>query len=383
AGGWRESDARTLRSRGTGVRTTSIRSAGDSHPARTVGLAVMLLLAAIGLPPRLLAAELPVLRILNWEEYLDPEVAAEFGRRHGVRVEETHFDSDSERDRKLAANGATGFDLAIVDASQIAVYRDRGWIEPIGESRVPGLRELDNRWRRIADGTATHTFPFAWGTVGIAYRADRLTRPPESWLALFQPAASLCGKVIDFSDARELVASALKATGQSANTGERSAYARAEQLLKAQRPCVAGYEMMGVTADSALITGKAWAVMSYNSDAVQARALDPNVRFVLPAEGGLIWADYFTVLASSKQKPLAFAFLQFLSDPGIAARVALFNQAATPNSKALSRLPATVREDAVIYPKGPALEASELIVVAPPAIVALRNQIQAQLVRKQ
>ena len=360
----------------------SRQSADHGHPARSLGLAVMLLLAVIVLPRSVLAAERPVLRILNWQEYLDPEVMAEFGRRHGVRVEETYFDSDSERDRRLAANGATGFDLAIVNASQIVNYRDRGWIEPIGDTRVPGLRELDARWRRIADGTATHAFPFAWGTVGIAYRADRLNEPPASWLALFQPAASLCGKVIVFSDASELVATALKAMGQSANAGERNAYARAEQLLKAQRPCVAGYEMMAVNAESALMTGKAWVAMSYNSDARQLRALDPEIRFVLPAEGGLVWVDYFVVSAASKQKPLAYAFLQFLSDPAIAARVALYNHAATPNGKAYSRLPASVSQDPVTYPKGPAVEASELIVAAPPAITALRNQIQARIVRK-
>jgi spermidine/putrescine transport system substrate-binding protein len=360
----------------------SRQSADHGHPARSLGLAVMLLLAVIGLPRSVLAAERPVLRILGWEDYLDPAVLAEFGRRHGVKVEETYFNSDIERDRMLAANGATGFDLAIVDAAQVVVYRDRGWIEPLGESRVPGLRELDARWRRIAEGTATHAFPFAWGTVGIAYRADRLTKPPTSWLALFQPAADLCGKVLDLSDARELVATALKATGQSANAVERSAYAQAEQLLKAQRPCVAGYETLDVSADSALLTGRVWAAMSYNSDAVQLRALDPNIRFVLPAEGGLIWVDYFTVLTSSKQKPLALAFLQFLSDPAVATRVALFNQAATPNGKAYARLPVTVRQDPVTYPKGPALEASDLIVTAPPAIAALRNQIQAKIVRK-
>jgi spermidine/putrescine transport system substrate-binding protein len=364
------------------MKAALLRATGGTNPTSALALALMVLLAVIGLPRPVLAAEQPVLRILNWDEYLDPAVLAEFGRRHGVKVEETYFDSDSERDRRLASNDATGFDLAMVDAPQIAVYRDRGWIEPIGESRVSGLRELDARWRRIAEGTATHAFPFAWGTVGIAYRSDRLTTPPASWLALFQPAAGLCGKVTVLSDARELVATALKATGQSANTVERSAYAKAEQLLKAQRPCVAGYETLDVSADSALLTGRVWAAMSYNSEAGQLRALDPNIRFVLPAEGGLIWADYLTILASSKQKPLALAFLQFLSDPAVAARVALFNQAATPHGKANARLPVTVRQDPVTYPKGPALEASELIVAAPPAIAALRNQIQARIVRK-
>ena len=348
---------------------------------RTI-LVVVLVLAAGALPQPLLGAQRPVLRILNWEDYLNPELATEFGRRYGVTIEETFFESDTERDRRLAGGGAAGFDLVIVDRAQLPVYRDRGWIAALDTARLPGLRHYDPRWRQGADGSASHAIPYAWGTVGIAYRADLLREPPKSWLALFRPTPELCGKVLVLDDARELLATALKALGASANAAEPGAYGQAAQLLKSQGPCVARYGITGIDADSELITGKVWAAMAYNSDAVWLRELDQNVRFVLPQEGGLIWADYLAVLSASKQKALAFAFLEFLSEPAIAARQASFSKAATPNLDARAFLPVAESKDRTIYPSGPAFDASEIIVAAPPAIVAIRNQIRAKLVRK-
>jgi spermidine/putrescine transport system substrate-binding protein len=228
----------------------------------------------------------------------------------------------------------------------------------------------------------THAFPFAWGTVGIAYRVDLLKEPPQSWLTLFQPTAAHCGRLTVFSDARELVGSALKATRQPANADDAAAYARAEQLLKSQRPCVAKYQTVGSEADSDLVTGKVWLGMSYSSDAATLRSIEPRVRFMLPPEGGLIWIDYLTVLSSSPQKSAAYAFLKFLSEPDIAARQSRYSGAATPHRQALRQLPALVRADPVMYPSGAALAASEVIVKSTPAVMAMRNQIQAKIVGK-
>ncbi len=147
--------------------------------------AVAILLLASGLPKQVLAADQPVLRILNWEDYLDPELAAEFGRKHHVRVEETYFESDTERDRRLAGSGAAGFDLVIVDQAQLPVYRDRGWIARLDTALVPGLRHYDSRWRRPADGSATHAIPFAWGTTGIAYPLICSRQFPRHGLTFF------------------------------------------------------------------------------------------------------------------------------------------------------------------------------------------------------
>jgi spermidine/putrescine transport system substrate-binding protein len=219
------------------------------------------------------------------------------------------------------------------------------------------------------------------GYVGIAYRADLIKEPPASWAALFRPAASLCGKVLVGDDPRELIAIALKTTGHSANAVDREAYQDAEHLLMEQRKCVFGYHYTGVAADTDLLTGKVWAAMAYSSDSAWLQAQNPNVRFILPREGGLIWADYLVVLSSSRQQSLAFALLAFLSEPPIAVRVALYNKAATPNLRAKALLPAAVRKDASIYPSAAALRASELVGDSPPAVMSLRNQIFARVIR--
>jgi spermidine/putrescine transport system substrate-binding protein len=155
-----------------------------------------------------------------------------------------------------------------------------------------------------------------------------------------------------------------------------------EQLLKAQRPCVVEYGIVGTGSDSALLTGKARVAMAYNSDSMWLRELNPNIRFVLPEEGGLLWVDYMAVLSTSKQKVLAFAFLEFLSNPAVAVRQTSFSKAATPNLDARALLPVAMGKDPVIYPSGPAFDRSEVNAAGAPAIVALRNQILARTVRK-
>jgi spermidine/putrescine transport system substrate-binding protein len=348
---------------------------------RRFGIALLLGLAAVGLPRSLVAADLPVLRIYNWPTYMDTQLAAEFGRRHNVRVQETYFESDTDRDRYLTASKGAGFDLVMVDAALVPVYRERGWLAPIGESRVPGLARMGAKWRGgSADATATHAFPYSWGTVGIGYRADLVKEAPDSWHYLFKPDAANCGKVQVFANARELVGAALKAGGDSANSTDPLAYQRAERLLRAQKPCVASYLTAMTEPDVPLVTGSVSAAMIYSVDSAILRQFNPNIRFVLPREGGLMFTDYLVVLASSTQQELAYAFLQFLSEPANAARLASAIKTATPNVPGRARLPAGIRSDKAIYPSEVDLTAAEQIQRPSPAIMSTVNQIFAKIV---
>jgi len=349
----------------------------STYPRLRAGL----LSLALGVGSLTATAEAPVLRIYGWENFLDPALAAEFGKRHGVTVQQTFYDSDWERDLRLTATGGAGFDLVMVDSTRIPLYRSHGWLEELGQRRVPGLAHMEQRWRKSADGTATHAMPYAWGTLGLAYRSDLVSAPIDSWMALFKPSAELCGKILVVDDAHELIAIALKALGWSANTTDPKAYRQVEQLLADQHHCVAGYRNPGVDQHSDLVTGKITASMAYSSDASQIRARNPNVRFILPREGGLIWIDYFVVLRSSQRKSLAFAFLEFLCDPKIAARQARYNGAAIPDNHARLLLPPAMRDDAWTYPTQDRLRGFEMLETSPADITELRNKVFATIVR--
>jgi spermidine/putrescine-binding protein len=90
-------------------------------------------------------------------------------------------------DRPVAAGGASDFDLIVVDAAQVDLYRVRGRIDAIGVERVPGLVNHDTRWRNASSNTATHAMPFAWGSLGIACPADLIKEPSGSGSTIIAP----------------------------------------------------------------------------------------------------------------------------------------------------------------------------------------------------
>jgi spermidine/putrescine transport system substrate-binding protein len=317
------------------------------------------------------------LRLYNWENYLDPGLAAEFTRRTGVHIHQSYFTSDWERDLRIVSNGAADFDLIVLDATQVSAYATRGWLAPVGVERVPALAHYDARWLLPKDA-AGYALPYAWGVIGIVYRADLIGQAPDSWSVLFHPPRTLCGKLLMGDDARELSAVALKAGGFSGNSTRVADHRAAERALRGQRPCVGQYRYPGTLPESPLLSGTAVAGMSYSTDAAWLHARNPQVRFAIPKEGGLMWVDYLVVVQTSPRKRLAYEFLKFLAEPSVAARQAAYLRAGNPAIK-LSAARAT-KDDGVDADAG-RFEASEMILPMPPAIVSLRNQIFATIKR--
>jgi spermidine/putrescine transport system substrate-binding protein len=198
---------------------------------------------------------------------------------------------------------------------------------------------------------------------------------------LLQPNDELCGKVAMMRDSRDLIGMALKALGHSANSTDPADHVAAESILAAQKPCVATYELATLNEASDLVSGKVWAAMFYNGDALQTRQHDANIKFILPREGGHVWIDYLVVLATSPNKAAAMEFLNFLNRPENAARQAQYAFYATPNKAAEALLPEEFLTDPVINPDASALAKSEISGRLPSSIHRLRNQIFANITR--
>lgn len=128
------------------------RVAAGAHRCRLFAMPLVALLIVLPTPGH--SAAPADLRIYNWELFLDPKLVAEFSRRTGVKIRQSYFDSDRERDLRLTAGGTSDFDLVMVDAAQVEVYRKHGWAEPIGLRHVPALSNYDDRWRNLSTATA-------------------------------------------------------------------------------------------------------------------------------------------------------------------------------------------------------------------------------------
>jgi len=312
---------------------------------------------------------------LNWADYLDPELIAEFEAKHGIKVKQIYFEHDEARDNILVEADGKGYDLAIVNGGNMSTYRARGWLAPLSETDIPNFKHLDRRWIGAFEAAEGHAMPYFWGTLGIGYRADLVAEPITSWQQLFRPAEALRGRIGMIGDPADLLGMALKALGYSANSADSRELGEAERLLHDQKPFVRTYSYVSLSEESSLVTGEVAASMMYNGDALMVAEHHPEIVYVVPEEGGNVWIDYLVVMAASPRKELAKTFINFLNEPENAARLAEFVYYATPNLAAERLLPKEFLEDPTIYPSKSVLERSEFYTDLPPRAEKRRNTI--------
>lgn len=296
---------------------------------------------------------------LNWPNYMDLQILTEFEQRTGITVKQSYFDSDTARDELLLETEGKGFDVALINGASVRILAKRGWLEPLDEADIPNMTHIDPYWRAAHEQTEDYGVPYFWGTIGIVYRQDLVPFTVSSWMDLLRPPEALKGKISMIDDSADLIGAALKALGYSLNSTDEEQLKEAEALLRAQAPAVNTYRYLSLNEDSALVTGQVAMSMMYSGDALMVQRYHDEIAFVLPEEGGNIWADYLSVLSASTEKAAAKQFINFLNEPEIAARLAQHVYFATPNRAAEEFLSAEFRSNPVIYPSEETLDRSE------------------------
>lgn len=322
------------------------------------------------------------LHVFTWSDYVDPALVSVFEAQNDVTVRFSYFGSAEQRDTELASSDRHGFDLIMMNDTRIAASGRRGWLAPIDRDLVPETRHVDPRWADAVSGSLIYGVPYLRGTLGIGWREDLVVDAIDSWGDLLDPVAELEGRIFMSDDPRELVGVALKAGGHSANDASSAALREAEKRLWTQRPAVGAYRYPSLSDKSSLVTGDVVAGMMYSGDVRLMQEHTPSIRYSLPTEGGIIWVDYLTVAAASRNQVLAHAFIDFLNRPANAAQLAEFLYYATPNMAAEKLLPRSLLDDPIIYPDADALVDSELLGPLPPRSKKRVNSIGAALARR-
>ncbi len=318
--------------------------------------------------------------VLTWSEYLDPEIVTEFEKTFNAKINFVYYESDDSRTEILVAGEGKGYDVVLTSGLDVQKYVRQGWLEPKRKLTIANDRHIKPRWANAFPKTETHAIPYFWGTLGIAYRKDLVSKPITSWNDLLNPPEELRGKIVMNRYSRDLTAAALKALGYSINSNDRNEIKAAGKLLQAQKPYVKAYSYIVLSEESALVKGEIVASMIFSGDALMLQEHHPNIAYAVPVEGGNIWVDYFAVLSASSKKELASAFINFLNEPEIAARNAEFVYYATPNTAAEQYLPDEYFANPVIYPPEDQLSKSEFYKPLSPRAQKLTNSIIAQLV---
>jgi spermidine/putrescine transport system substrate-binding protein len=305
---------------------------------------------------------------------LRPRLSPAFESEFGVRVRYATYESNEEMLAKVIT-GNSGWDLVFPTHTRLEPMRAAGLLAPLDHAALPGLANLDLRFRSpVWDPALAWGVPYMWNGTGIVYNRT-LHPPPARWADLWS--GSLKGRLTMLDDPEDMLGACLKKLGMSFSATVPAQLARAEQEAIAQKPLLRAY--INAEVRDQLVAGDVLAAQLWSTTAQQAIDAAPHLAFVYPAEGFPFYCDCAVILRESRRARLAHQFLDYLLRPAVSAKIVESTRTATANGAALDFLPESVRNTPSLYPPREIFERGEWPRTLDPATQRLRDRIWTEI----
>lgn len=305
------------------------------------------------------AAATGKLNLYIWSAYLPQDVIDDFTKRTGIKVNVDLYDSNEALLEKLQS-GVADYDLVFPSDYMVRTLISEKLVQPLDHGQLPLLakhydpRLLDQKF----DPKNGHSVPYVWGTTGLGWNKAKVTATVDSWSVLFDPANK--GRILMLDDMREAFAVALKSMGKSLNERDPAVLAQAAEKLKAQKQLVKTYN----SGDFAniLAAGDVDFAHGYNGQIAEAVAAAPDtLAYIMPKEGGTIWLDSVCLTSVARNVASAYAFLNFIMEPEINARIVNGTHYASANLAAKPLIDPKITADPAIYPPDEVINRCEFL----------------------
>jgi spermidine/putrescine transport system substrate-binding protein len=263
------------------------------------------------------------LKLLNYPEYISPEVCKKFGKEHGVNVEVATFTTMDEMVTKLRA-GRESFDVCFPTPDIISKITTERLLQPLNLDYLPGLA---NVWLELRDPFydigSRYTVPYNAYTTGIGYRADRvMSFPANGYDLLWDPAYK--GKAYILDDAREALALAMLRRGITNVNTESATRIKEAGAWLSELTRLTNIKI-GISAYELLPEGRATVHQCWSGDMVNAHDYLPKgvkaevLGYWYPTgTAGVVGTDTVAIPRTASKPVLAHMFLDYLLDPAVA-----------------------------------------------------------------
>ena len=298
------------------------------------------------------------LNILNWGEYIDPELIELFEQETGVKINYIELTSNEEMLIKLRSSDSP-YDLCFPSDYIIEQMIREDMLQPLDYSKIPNAKNIDPKMIEITnvfDPGNKYSLPYMWGTVGILYNTDMVTEPVNSWGILWDE--KYAGQVWMYDSVRDSLGITLKYLGYEMNTRSEEEVAAARDKLIEQAPIRKGWGTDDLR--STMENGKAAMCVIYSGDAFCSIDACENLAYAVPDEGSNVWFDNVIIPKTAKNIEAAHAFINFLNDGNIAARNTEYIYYSTPNKAAMERLDTYFTENETYNPPQEVLDRCEI-----------------------
>jgi spermidine/putrescine transport system substrate-binding protein len=274
------------------------------------------------------------LSVAQWPLYIDrakgghrPTLEA-FAAETGIDVEYRERITDNQDFFAslvplFQAGDETGWDLIALSDWVVALLVEQGWVEALDWSLLPTAdANMLPAFRDPAyDPGNAHSVPWQGGVTGIAYYPDLVGGELTAFRDLWNP--RLEGHVGMLTEMVDTMSLTLLMLGIDPRDATIDDAVKAQERLIEQRDAGIVRQYFGQAYVEELVAKNVWASMAWSGDVFYWKYLGgvPDLEFVVPEEGGVIWATPLEIPAFARHPREAHLFLDFFYRPEIAVQV--------------------------------------------------------------
>src|SRR5476651_1439647 len=343
---------------------------------------------ALSSPPA--RAQERTVNLYNWSNYMAPGVLEDFTRETGIKVVYDTFDANETLETRLLA-GKSGYDVVVPTAYFLQRQIKANIFLKLDPSKLPNLA---NAWPVVTKQLAIYdpgnqfAANYMWGTTGIGYNVKMVQKilgadaKIDSWDIVFKPENLAkfkdCGiHMLDSAD--DIFPAALSYLGLDPNSTRQADLEKAADLIVRIRPYVRKFHSSEYL--SALATGEICFVVGWSGDIMQARGRaaeaknDIEIGYAIPKEGAQMFFDNLAIPADATDLTEAYALINYLYRPEVAAKNTDFLSYANGNLASQKLVAPKILSDKNIYPDDATLAKLFVITARDPATQRIINRL--------
>lgn len=251
------------------------------------------------------------LNVYTWADMIDLQQARDFEKTTGIKVNLVYYDNSEELIAKLEISKGRGYDVVVLGDSNIPEFIKLDLLAPLDYQQLNFSEYLEPKLlNQNYDPNNIYSLPYSWDIYGMGINISKLdSQIPASWSIIFDGKLGInnIGMMEEALRAISLAAQYLYGKVTHLDTQQKQAI---KDLLIKQKKMVTVYtELLG---DYLLFSGASPAVASQAAYVARTMKINPDIRFVIPQEGGFIATENFAVLKASNKKAQAYEFINFM-----------------------------------------------------------------------
>jgi|GEM_PF-162813 len=320
------------------------------------------------------------LNIYNENGHIDETTLADFQKATGIKPVYDIFSSGFDSDETLSLADLRD-DLTVVPTSRFGGRQIKaGAFQKLDKSLLPNWKNLDplllKRLESIGPGNQ-YLVPYLWETYGIGYNPKEVKAALgidqiDSWNVLFEPEnikkLSQCG--IAHYDPEYMMPAMLAYLGFDPNSTHLDDYQKAEEQFSQISKHVT-YFLASSSHITDLADGNICIAAGFSGEMMQAadRARKAGngveVHFAIPKEGAALGFDVMAIPLDTPNTKAAHAFINYLLDPEVIAKISDYVGYANPNLAAREFMDKRLVENPWLYPPQAVLDKTYVLVERP------------------